>query len=884
MWNVRETQNAGWVPGPQFKIRPPVRGLGALERPRLENALSAAADSHRLTLVAAPAGYGKSTFLGDWVRNCDLPCAWLSLDRFDTEPERLFHGVVSAIQAAANKLPLPGNDSLLALDQGLAHGRTASYDLLLGALEHLTEPIVLVIDDVHLAGPGLADGIVGVLAASAPPPLRLVLSGRGHPSIQLERFRYGEGLGELGAAELAFTREEVAQFAYSLGQDPAFDAGSLWKATAGWPVAVHASLVSLAQSRNAPPTTPIATPAHIPLADYVAEEILDQLDPSLAEFILRATTCDWLGRRLAVELYGRPNGSVLLEECLRNGLFIEEHDYRGGESMYRWHSLFAEQCRRIQERRDPLLAERLHRVAARYYQDADVVEGVAQTLKGRAPRQAVMSLGAHWLEFVLGNDAQTLERLCRDLPTPWGEDPEILMIRSVCRSLAGDNAAADELIRRALSRTFVLDATRRRTFDGYRTLFDLLPAGGRADHPATPGDDGRTTADLPGGRRSAPRSTGLFLLAQAEFRLHRSGELATALLQATGDIGNAEQLDALDICAHADLALAFAAAGGLAGADEHATQALGRVEALGWGSQERLAPAWLGRGIARYWNDELKAARTCLAKAQRLGSEFFPSGPLSAIYRVLVDCATGDLARLADSSAALEEFHGRGKYAVSWNALYTVAVAKVAEAKGDLEGALGIIQPLGAGGHGALADTLLAELLRRGGEATTAQRCAELLTDRRRNPYIDTCLSLTEALLAHGAGDTAAAHERLEHAVERAEPASILRPFAERRDELADLLVQHAVWGTAHESFIAALMARDTHGGPRLRAQSYWNLTEREREVLAYMRSIMTAAEIADALFISVNTVKTHERSIYRKLGAGSRRDALKTAARRGIV
>ena len=170
------------------------------------------------------------------------------------------------------------------------------------------------------------------------------------------------------------------------------------------------------------------------------------------------------------------------------------------------------------------------------------------------------------------------------------------------------------------------------------------------------------------------------------------------------------------------------------------------------------------------------------------------------------------------------------------------------------------------------------------GKLTTAQRCAELLADRRRNPYIDICLSLTEALLAHGAGDTAAAHERLEHAVERAEPASILRPFAERSDELADLLVQHAVWGTAHESFIAALMARDTQGGPRLRAQSYWNLTEREREVLAYMRSIMTAAEIADALFISVNTVKTHERSIYRKLGAGSRRDALKTAAQRGIV
>ena len=369
--------------------------------------MSASADSHRLTLVAAPAGYGKSTFLGDWVRNCDLPCAWLSLDRFDTEPARLFHGVVGAIQRAAGTLPLPGNDALLALDQSLAHDRAASYDLLLRSLEELTEPIVLVIDDVHLAGPGLATGIVGVLAASAPPSLRLVLSGRGHTSIQLERFRYGEGLGELRAPELAFTQEEVAQFAFSQGQDAAFDAGSLWRMTAGWPVAVHAGIVSLAQSRNVPVTTPVTAPGttatHVPLADYVAEEILDQLEPSLAEFILRATTCDWLGRRLAVELYGRPHGGVLLEECLRNGLFIEEQVYRGGEPMYRWHSLFAAQCRRILERRDPLLAERLHRVAARYYQDSDVVECAAQALKGRAPRQAVMSLGAHWLDFVLGN-------------------------------------------------------------------------------------------------------------------------------------------------------------------------------------------------------------------------------------------------------------------------------------------------------------------------------------------------------------------------------------------------------------------------------------------------------------------------------------------------
>lgn len=884
MCNVGEMLNPEWVPGPQFKIRPPVRGLGALERPRLENALSASTDSHRLTLVTAPAGYGKTTFLGDWVRNCALPCAWLSLDRFDTQPARLFHGVVGAIQSAAGRLPLPGNDALLALDQGLAHDRAASYDLLLGALEHLTEPIVLVIDDVHLAGPELANGIVGVLAASAPPSLRLVLSGRGHAPIQLERFRYGEGLGELRAPELAFTREEVAHYAFSFGQGAAFDAGSLWAVTAGWPVAVHARLVSLAQSRNMPVTTSNAFPTHIPLADYVAEEILDQLEPSLAEFILRATTSDWLGRRLAVELSGRPQGGVLLEECLRNGLFIAEHDYRGGESMYQWQSLFAAQCRRILQRRDPLLAERLHRVAARYYQDADVVECVAQALQGRAPREAVISLGAHWLEFMLGNDARTLEQLCEDLPAPWSEDPEILMIRAVCRVLAGDAAAASELTERALSRTFVLDDGRRRRLDGYRALFEPLPDGGRLGLHATTTEDGRPTMDTPDDGRPADCSAGMYLLAQAEFRLHRRGDLATALLAAARGTRKPEKLEAIEVCAQADLALAFAAAGDLASADEYATQVLGRADALGWTSKERIAPAWLARGIACYWRDDLTAARTCLTKAQRAGGEPFPAGPLTAAYRVLVDCASGDPARLADSFAALESFHGRGLFAVSSDALHSIAVATVTEAQGDPAAALAIVQPLAPGGHGALADALLAELLRRGGDIDGAQHCAESVTDRRSNAYIDVCLSLTEALVAHRTGDTAAAHERLEHAVHRAEPASILRPFAERRDELADLLVQHAVWGTAYESFIAALMARDAHGGSGLRTQSYWSLTEREREVLAYMRSIMTAAEIADALYISVNTVKTHERSIYRKLGAGSRRDALKTAAKRGIV
>lgn len=881
MWHVGEKPISGWLPGPQFKIRPPLRGPEVVERPRLEHAVSAAAGSHRLTLVEAPAGYGKSTVLGDWARNSPMCCAWLSLDRFDAQPERLFHGVVGAIQSAALRLPLPGNHILLALDQQLAQDHAASYDLLLGALEHLTEPLALVIDDIHLVGPGLAQGIVGVLAASGPPALRLVLSGRGRPSIQLERLRYGEGIGEVCAADLAFTRQEVAQFAGALGQDAGLDAGSLWEMTAGWPVAVHASLVALARSGNSPDRMSTPLPTHLPLADYVAEEVLDQLDPPLADFVLRATTCDWVSRRLAVELNGVPGGGMRLQECLSNDLFIEEHDFRGAEPTYRWHSLFAAQCRRILERRDPLLAERLHRVAAHYYQDIDVCECVAHALEGREPGLAVTSLGVHWLEFLLRNDVHSLEQLCRDLPAPWCDDPEMLMIRSVCRALAGDGAAAAELTRRAIAGASALDAARRLGFGG-GGLSGAVPAGDRRDMRG-PADDRPSPAGLAADGNPAIYATGLFLLGQAEIRLRRDEGQSGAALQARGATGNANPLPGVGVCAKAELALAFAAAGDVVNADQQGIHALEKAEVLGRSTQERMAAAWLARGIACYWKDELKDARGHLAKALRLGGKLPPVAPLGALYRVLVDCATGDLTHLAVSGAVLASFHERGLYGASWNAFHTIAEAKVAEAVGDLDGALTIVQPLGAGGHAPLVDTLLAELLRRGGETTTARRCAASLTNRRRNSYIDTSMSLTEALLAHGNGDTAAVHERIEHAAYRAEPQCVVRPFTERRDEIAELLVQHAVWGTTHESFIAARMARR---GPRQghEPHSRWSLTEREREVLAYMRSIMTAAEIAEALFISVNTVKTHERSIYRKLGAASRRDALKLAAERGIV
>ena len=877
MTHVREIPSSADVSCPQAKIRPPKRNADALERPRLEAALSKSAAAHRLTLVVAPAGYGKSTLLADWVHATGLPSAWLSLDQFDVRPSRLFHGVVTALQSAARPLSRSESSALLALDRTLAQDPAESYDLVLKALECLAEPIVLVIDDLQMAEPELAHGIVAVLADSAPPTLRLVLSGRCYPTIRLERLRHGEGIGEVQAADLAFTPDEIARVASLLAQDPESDPESLWKATAGWPVAVHEMLTAPARADCPPAGRRSAAPAGVPLADYVAEEVLGQLTPELADFVLRATTCDRLDSRLAAELYGRPGGGALLQECRRCVLFIEEQDC-GGESQYRWPSLFAVQCRAILERRDPLLAERLHRVAARHYQDSNVRLCVSEALRGNDPLQAVTSLGEHWLEFVLRNDTRTLEHLCLELPARWSDDSEILMIRSACRNRAGESLSAAEFKQRALAGLPSLAAFRQRRVEINMGIFELFLMEGHPDLAAA-AEEGRVLMDAADGH-SAAHATGLFLLGQAEMRLFKSEPKAVSLLEEAMAAGRANHLEIIEVCSAAGLALALVESGDLRGADDQGVHALERAGALEWRSPEQLASVWLARGISCYWKNELPKARAYLAAALR--SRLFPFGPLALIYQVLVDCATGNPAHLAESSAILDAVDGRGLFQGPLSAFRNLALAKVSEAKGDLDTAMRIARSLGPGGNPPLVDTFLAELLRRGDETTAAQHCLESLANRRRASFVDTSVSLTEALLAHARGETAAAHERIERALNRAEPQSILRPFAERRDNLAELLVQHTAWGTSHQAFIAARTAPQVQDQAH-HTRSYWDLTVRELEVLAYMRSMMTAAEMAEALYVSVNTVKTHQRSIYRKLGASGRREALTIAVERGM-
>ncbi|WP_218022764.1 helix-turn-helix transcriptional regulator, partial [Cellulomonas biazotea] len=158
----------------------------------------------------------------------------------------------------------------------------------------------------------------------------------------------------------------------------------------------------------------------------------------------------------------------------------------------------------------------------------------------------------------------------------------------------------------------------------------------------------------------------------------------------------------------------------------------------------------------------------------------------------------------------------------------------------------------------------------------------EIVAAHARTPA--EVVSALRGALAVAAVDEPAAHRLLERALDVAERAGVRRPFVELEPVLHDLLVEHLRWGSAHEEVVAALVAGDA---PRRGPRGAWGsleLTEREHQVLVRLRSTMTTTEIAAALFVSGNTVKTHQRSIYRKLGVAGRRDALRVAAERGLL
>ncbi|CCH79962.1 putative ATP-dependent transcriptional regulator,MalT-like, LuxR family [Nostocoides japonicum T1-X7] len=852
--SVSTASSAAWT-----RHRPAAAATGHLPRPRLTTLLDDTVARHRVCVVAAPGGYGKTSAVGDWARTHAGRVAWLSLSPFDSEPRRLATGIVAALQSVARTVDGEDAVDLLALDpDGRAPAET--FHAMGQALDLLEEPLVLVVDDAHRAAGSLAEGLLGALVDSGPEQLRLVLVGRPSLEVALSRQLLAHPDARIGAPSLAFdSREVIALQAVTRGALPP---RTVLDETGGWPIAVR--LVLMGGHR------PTGEHGDDLLHHYVRDHILDALPGDLRRFVLLTASCGDVSADLAAAVSGRPDAGALLDECIRLGLFVERFD-TGRRTAYRWHPVFARQCRAILRAQDPVRLDEVHRLAALHLQDDDPLGAIAHWIDAGAFEHAVSTALARWLGIVVGPDASALDRLCASLPPPYADDPRILLIRACAQDVIGEHQVATMLFAQAEARAAAGD-TPPTGYDLLLALSHLFLLDDRADIA-------EASATVLGQASRLPSSFGrdraatFYLLGWAQMRLRRDPRLLIELLgvalreaEAAGDVD-------LVVRTRNHLALSSAWAGRLA---EARRQLLVLADEAPDGSTPWTyyagGSAALAAGFVAYWSDDLAEAELQFFRTIRGGSGPESLGGIARFLLCLTAAASGEASAMRRAAVELEAIPRSESYGWSWPAFRQTAVAALEEARGHRDRAVAIAR------RAAPASTtlpfvcvVLAGILQRAGDLPAASRTLrEGLRHQADISYLRVAALSTAALAHRDDGDARRCHELCEEALDLAVAEGVRRSFRTQDPALRRLLTEHVAWGTRHEEFVAGCFVPR---GPRSVLDT---LSERERAVLEQLRTTRTALEIAGVLGVSINTVKSHQRAIYRKLGVASRREAIR--------
>jgi len=342
---------------------PPLPGE-FLHRPRLTDRINQGVNGP-LTLIAAPAGFGKTNLLIEWTKKTSLPVAWLTVDSDDNDLSRFFRYLVGALQTLETGL---GEEMLDLIQSSKGSGLEVGLTLLINELSALPKEPILVLDDFHVLEDPLVLKGIDFLLKHSPPNLHLVIASRSEPELDLAYLRAKGRVLELGADDLRFTNEEVVRyFQQAIGLEiPPETAKTLEERTDGWITSLQMAAISLKD--QADPATLLANlqgKAHY-LSDFLAEEVLDRQPGEIRQFLLRSSILEALTGSLC-EAIVKPDaqpgyGTVMLNRLEHANLFItaldENHEW------FRYHPLFADFLRQVQAEINPAEIPELHKRAA----------------------------------------------------------------------------------------------------------------------------------------------------------------------------------------------------------------------------------------------------------------------------------------------------------------------------------------------------------------------------------------------------------------------------------------------------------------------------------------------------------------------------------------
>jgi LuxR family maltose regulon positive regulatory protein len=426
------------------KLQPPPRREQTIARERLLERLRAT-PGIKLTVLAAPAGCGKTTLLGTWreLQSEARPIAWLSLDEGDNDPVVLWPYVLEALRGVCPSLQVSSSPRLL----GAARTVDTFLPELINALSAVGDA-ALVLDDFHRLSDGAARESLTWFIGRVPPTFQLVLATRNEPALSLAALRAHGELVELRAADLGFTPSEAEALLndrLDLGIEPD-DVADLVRRTEGWAAGLYLAGLSLqaVEDRHAFVARFGGRSRYV--VDFLVDEALEAHDAETQDLMLRASILDRLCGRLCDAVLEREGCGRLLDSLSRANLFLVPLDDRG--EWYRFHHLFGQLLRVELEHREPGLAKRLHLRAYVWHRDNGSVEAaIEHALEAGAFAEAGELIVAAWMDYAnAGRHATVLAWLERFPEAPLREDPRLLLVQAWVLSLCGRREAAAEAI------------------------------------------------------------------------------------------------------------------------------------------------------------------------------------------------------------------------------------------------------------------------------------------------------------------------------------------------------------------------------------------------------------------------------------------------------
>jgi LuxR family transcriptional regulator, maltose regulon positive regulatory protein len=396
------------------KVHVPAMGGQLVDRGALLGALSAG--RRKLTLLSAPAGWGKTTLLAQWALGAgeDQRFGWLSLDRSDNDPVWFWMYVVAALQTVS---PGIGSRAIELLQMG-ADPVQVVLPTLMNDLDATASPIVLILDDYHLVMNRAVHDQVAFVIDRMPANLRLVLATRSDPMLPLARLRASGDLVEMRSDDLRFEATEAHHLLNDvLGLDLADeDVQLLHRRTEGWAAGLYLAALSLAGRRDAAAfiTTFAGDNRHI--VDYLMAEVLDSQPVQMRSFLLRTSVLGRLSGALCDAVLQTSGSASMLETIERENLFVVPLDM--SRRWYRYHHLFGELLRAELQRSEPDLVAALHRRAAAWFEAEGLVDEAVRHLAAAGDfAECADLIAADWVNEFNGGGLSTVSGWLDLLPT-----------------------------------------------------------------------------------------------------------------------------------------------------------------------------------------------------------------------------------------------------------------------------------------------------------------------------------------------------------------------------------------------------------------------------------------------------------------------------------